>query len=433
MNTDGKQYKALVQERADLINEGRAIFERAEKDMRELTAEETTRDDEINARLEEVKPLLARHEARRERERTMSGVAIPDGARIGGVHERAEDDAKRGFADLAEFALAVRASGLPGGYVDQRLRIGAAPTNYHQENGTGEGRMVPPQFRQEILEAVVESDDSLLNAVETEPTAGNSVEFLRDETTPWGSTGVQAKWRAEASQMTASKLVTEGDTMRLHDLYAFVTATDQLLADAPRLNARLTRKSALALRYKINEAIVNGTGAGQPLGWFTHTAKVSVAKEAAQAADTVVAANIAKMYARLINPGQGNWYVNQDVLPQLFTMTLGDKPIWFPPTASIQNAPAGGFLFGRPVVTLENCATVGDQGDIQFVNPKGYYAITSEGGVQFATSIHLYFDYGLQAFRWTFRMNGQPFLSAAISPAKGASTRAHVVVLDARA
>jgi HK97 family phage major capsid protein len=114
-------------------------------------------------------------------------------------------------------------------------------------------------------------------------------------------------------------------------------------------------------------------------------------------------------------------------------MTLGNQAIWFPPNSTIQNAPTGGYLLGRPVVPLENCQTVGDQGDIQFVNPKGYYAAKKGLAPEYAESMHLFFDYGLKAFRWTFRLGGQPYLSAAISPAKGSSTRAHVVVLDARA
>ncbi len=430
-----KRYQQYLQERADLVQEAQALFALAEKEGRDLTDAEKLRDDEINARLQTLAGEIEREERRREWERQVA--AVPDANQQAAhqaaitVRERAEDDPRRGFRHMADFALAVKNASMPGGRVDDRLRIGAAPTNYHQETGAGEGYMVPPAMRAEVWEVVFELD-SLLNDVETEPTSSNSVEFAKDETTPWGATGVQAKWRSETSQMTATKLVTEGEQMRLHELYAFVTATEELLQDAPRLNTRLTRKAGQAIRYKANEAIVNGTGAGQPLGWFTSSAKVSVAKEGSQAADTVKAENVAKMFARCINPGMGIWYINQDVLPQLLTMTLGNNVVWMPPSNSFQNAP-GGFLFGRPVRFLENCATVGDQGDIQFVNPKGYYAITRSSEPEFASSIHLFFDYGLQAFRWTFRLNGQPFLSAPISPAKGSTTRSHFVVLDARA
>ncbi|NMC84296.1 MAG: phage major capsid protein [Anaerolineaceae bacterium] len=423
---ENKLYKALLQERIDLIAEGKQIFERAEKENRDLSTDEKSRDDEINVRLEVLNADIQRHEARRERERTAQALQRIE------IHERIEDDPKRGFADVADFALAVKSLYTPGGLRDERLVMGAAPTDFHQESGASEGSMVPPAFRQEIWEVSLE-EDALLPETDNEPTSSNSVEFLKDETTPWGATGVQARWRSEASQMSPSKLVTEGEQMRLHDLYAFVTATDQIMSDAPRLATRLTRKAGQAIRYKANSAIVGGTGTGQPLGYMKAGCLVSVAKESGQTANTVNANNIAKMYSRILGASGAIWHINQDVLPQLMLMTLGNQPIWTPPSSGFANAP-GGILLGRPVRFSEHCETVGSQGDIQLVNLRaGYYSITNQGGIQFASSMHLYFDYGLQAFRWTFRMNGQPFLSKPITPAKGTSTRSHFVVLDVRA
>lgn len=423
---ESKAYKALLEEKANLIEEGRKIFDNAEAASRELSAEEKARDDQINTRLAEIAADLKRHEDRRERERT--AAALP---RIE-VHDRIEDDPKRGFADVGEFALAVKGLYTPGGKRDERLFVGAAPTDFHQETGSSEGRMVPPAFRQEVWEVAMD-EDSLIPETDNEPTNSNSVDFLKDETTPWGATGVLAKWRSEATQMAPSKLTTEAEQMRLHELYAFVTATDELLSDAPRLSNRLTKKAGTAIRWKANAAIVEGSGAGQPLGYIKSPALVSVAKEGSQTADTIVAANVAKMYSRMINPSNAAWYINQDALPQLMVMTISNQPIWTPPNSGFKEAP-GGLLLGRPVRFSEHCETVGDKGDIHFTNLRdGYYTIVSASGVQFASSIHLYFDYGLQAFRWTFRMNGQPFLSAPITPAKGSNTRSHFVTLDARA
>ena len=48
------------------------------------------------------------------------------------------------------------------------------------------------------------------------------------------------------------------------------------------------RKAGEKIAFKINDAIINGTGVGQPLGIFNATALVSQAKEGSQAADTVV-------------------------------------------------------------------------------------------------------------------------------------------------
>ena len=62
------------------------------------------------------------------------------------------------------------------------------------------------------------------------------------------------------------------------------------------------------------------------------------------------------------------------------------------------------------------------------------YALATKagGGVDFAQSIHLFFDQNLTAFRWIIRAGGQPYLSAPVSPAKGANTKSHFVALAAR-
>ena len=428
-------YKALLQERADLVKEAKAIFANAEAEGRDLTAEEKQRDDAINARLEALAEDIARAERQRKWEREVA--AVPDAnmaqaARgIESVRDRVEDDPNRGFADMADFALAVHSASAPGAYVDQRL-YGAAPSGQMQSAGSsGEGYMVPPAMRDAIWELVF-AEGNMINEVDSEPTSKNSVQLNADESTPWGSTGVKAYWRGQSAQMQNSKPDLDSRQVKLHELYAFVTAEEELLEDAPRLADRLTRKSAQAIDFKINEAFFGGTGAGMPLGWNESDAVVPVPKESGQAADTIVAKNVAKMYSRMINPGQAVWFVNQDTLPEFMTMTLGDKPIWTPPSTGFTNAP-GGVLFGRPVRFSDHCETLGDKGDIQFVNLKGYYSPTKAGQPKYAESIHLYFDYNVKAFRWIFRLGGQPHLSAPVSPNKGSSNRSHFVTLAARA
>lgn len=415
---DSKIYKGLLQKRADLIKEQGEIFLAAEQ-AGTMTAEQKDRDDAIVAEIATVKADIERQERRNEILRTAPAVQISGGKPM------IEEDPKRGFSNLGDFALAVKGAYTPGGRMDERLNYGAAPTNYHQETGADEGRMVPPAFKADIFEAVTTGDDSLIGVVDSEPTGSNVVEFLRDESTPWGATGVQAAWRAEGVVLNATKLATAAEQVRLHELYAFVLSTGELNQDAPRLADRLTRKSGLAIRYKANEAIVNGSGAGQPLGWFTSAAKVTVTRDTAS---SVKAADVAGMFARVINPGQSVWYINQDVLPQLMQMSISNQPIWTTPNGFV-SAP-GGMLLGRPVQFLENCQTLGTSGDIQLVNPKGYYAVTKGAGPEYAESMHLFFDYNVNAYRWIFRLGGQPYLSAAISPAKGSKTRAHVVVLS---
>ena len=170
------------------------------------------------------------------------------------------------------------------------------------------------------------------------------------------------------------------------------------------------------------------------MGYFNAACLVSVAKESGQAADTIETLNIAKMFSRLWTVGGGRplWLANRAIVPQLMTMTIGNQPVWTGFNAGLQDAP-GGRMLGYPILWSEHAKTLGDKGDIQLIDLDGYYGIQKSGGIRFASSIHLFFDYGVQAFRWTFRMGGQPFLSAAISPANGSNTKSHFVTLDARA
>lgn len=424
-----KTLKDLHQRQHDLKSATVAVLDLADAEDRDLTADEESTVSQNEADLKTVATEIEAAEKNAERRRGLEAIrTVPA---LASVTNEPNPATTGGFASLAEFASCVRNACLPaGGGIDQRLM--AAPTNVMEGGGSaGEGFMLPVQFRDEIWQLVVGIDD-ILGMVDLEPTNARQIDGLADESTPWGSTGVQANWRAEGSQMSASKQATQGRSMTLHELYAFVNANDELLEDAPRLQNRLTVKAAQAINWKISDSLVYGTGAGQPLGWFESGALVSVAKETSQVADTINAANLLKMYSRLlIVPGDRPiWLANSDTLPALGTMTIGDLPAWIP--NGVRDAP-GGSLLGWPLRFSELGKTLGDKGDIQLVSPKGYYAARRTQAVQFASSMHLYFDYNMTAFRWTFRFGGQPHLSAPMTPPNSSNTKSHFVVLDERA
>jgi len=434
-----KNLKELRARLVQLQKDAQAIV-----DKTEMADDDQTRFDSIMAEIAQTKVAVSNREQvealgaelQESAGRRTDYMEIGDEARVSGGEDRQRQDPWAGFSGAYEFTRAVRVASNPnGGAVDPRLtaipKLLGAPTGFHRETGSDEGYMVPTALRDGVWEAVEEINEEIFNDVDTEPTGGNSVQFVKDETTPWGSTGVKAYFVGEGQQGTRSRLGTSASLMPLHKMMVLVEATDELLEDAPRLFNRLTKKSGEAINWKGSWAINEGTGAGMPLGYMNSAAVVSVAKETGQAADSVVADNVAKMYARCINPSKANWYLNQDVLPQLFTLKIGDQPIWTPPSEGFKQAP-GGFLLGRPVKISEHCQTLGDAGDIRFVNPMGYYSPRKNSGLKFAQSLHLWFDYEVEAFRWTFRMGGAPYLSAPISPNKGSTTRSHFVTLAVR-
>lgn len=348
------------------------------------------------------------------------------------------DKGKHGFNSFGQFAQAVRnAHPAMGVQVDPRL-IQNAPSTYSTEGiGADGGFAVPPDFRTEIMEKVT-GEDALLSRVDKLESAGNSVTFPKDETTPWdASGGIQAYWEGEASQLTQSKIALESEIFKLNKLTSLVPVTEELMEDAPAIDSYLRRKVPEKFDFKITDALINGTGAGRPTGILQAPALVSVAKESGQAADTIQFENIVNMWARMYGPCRSKavWMINQDIEPQLFTMafegTSSSVPVYLPAN-SLAGSPYG-TLLGRPVIASQACQTLGDKGDIMLCDWSQYLAILKTGGIRGDVSIHLYFDYDMVAYRFIMRMSGQPWWRTAITPKNSSNTLSCFVSLDARA
>ena len=102
------------------------------------------------------------------------------------------------------------------------------------------------------------------------------------------------------------------------------------------------------------------------------------------------------------------------------------------PEGGLRYDPTNGTLMGRPIIATEACQTIGTVGDIILAYLPGYFAPYKAGGVRSDMSMHLWFDQGVTAFRWTFRVGGQPWLSAAIARKNGSNTLSHFVALQTR-
>lgn len=420
----------LIALQGDLKNQANALLDKLEASGR------FGADDEDNAKFNALTEQVAAvgkeiDSAQKLAEARKAMAPTQSRAGIGFTTNEPNPDTTGGFKSLAEFAVAVRNAVTMADH-DSRLSA-STPTNVHQGGGSsGEGYLVPTQYRDDILRAIGEVDE-FLPRFNPQPTSARSIEFIRDESTPWGATGVTAHWRAEGSQMTPSRIVTNAARMEVHDLYAFAAVTDEMLSDAPRVQSMITRSAAQAIAWKAGEAVIWGDGVGKPLGFLRADALVTVAQESGQAADTIVPDNVNKMYSRrLMSGGQSPfWLANSDIFPQLQAMGFGtDTPLFLPPNG-IVGAPNGALL-GYPIVYSEHAATLGNVGDLTLVDPSGYLAYQRAGGPQYAESIHLWFDYAMRAFRWTFRFGGQPILSAPVGPARGTSTKSHFVTLAAR-
>ena len=450
----GPLVRDLQDKHAAAVTAMKAVADKAEAEDRDLTADEQAEFDKHKASAESLKARIARAQETELAEAGVvagagggggrgSAVVIPASAVIN-VTPNADADPQRGFKSIGEYCQAVASAsvaGRNGSQIDQRLMgLGglqaAAPSTYGSEGaGADGGFLVPPSYGQTIFSLSLE-DQALLPMTDNMPVEGNGMSLPKDETTPWGSNGIRAYWQSEAAAATPTKPVFGRTELKLKKLMALVPLSEELLADTTALSAYIPPNMSRSIRWKTDEAVLFGTGAGTPLGAFSSGAFITVAKEAAQATGTLKAENLAKMVSRLM-PGSYSrsvWLINNDVLPALFTLTLGNYPIYLPagaPVGGIQGSPYGSLL-GRPIVVSQHAKSFSSLGDVMLVDMSYYQTITKSAGITTATSMHLYFDADAVAFRATFRVDGQPKLAAPVSPANGSATLSPFVQLEAR-
>jgi len=365
-------------------------------------------------------------------------------------HEESPEDAvdpKGGFKLFSEFCKAVAIADMSQGRrVDKRLhdldvKAAGSPT-LEEGDPAASGYLIPTEFRNEILMRAQEKND-ILNRCMQIPMATGSIDipFVNgfNESGDIVHGGIEWKWIAEKGALTATKPELGLIGLKLKTVTGLAYVTDQLLEDSPISMENFLRVGfADGLNYQIMKVLLKGSGAGQPLGILNAPSTVSVPKEAGpQKAKTIVFENIVNMYARLYGDAGGVWMANRDCLPQLATMSLtvgtGGVPV-FMPAGGLSGSPFD-TLFGLPLLWNRQCKTLGTVGDIVLCDWSQYLVGMKAGqsGMQMSSSIHIKFDYMQTAFRFSFRMDGQPWWKSALQGPESEKTVSPFITLATRA
>lgn len=430
--------KELRQRKVELTSEARAIVNSADPQVG-FTDEQKERLTGLKASLAQVDELLVAEEAIQDFERSCETMADPNEAADRRAKAPAADASK--FKSLGEQLQAVARATIDGD-ADKRLQFAAAPTGAGESVGTDGGYLVQQDYSAELFRRAYETGQ-FASRTRRIPISANSnglkmnaiKESSRVDGSRWGA--VQAYWTGEAEAMTASRPKFRQIELDLKKLTGLFYATDEILADASALETVVREAFGEEFGFKLDDAIVRGTGVGMPLGILSHastvvsTEKTDPSTSALQAADTVIVPNITDMWSRMWARSRGNavWFINQQVEPQLMVMKIGDTPIYIP---------AGGFsaspyatLLGRPVIAVEQANELGLEGDVMLLDLSQYLLI-EKGGVESASSMHVRFLQNEMVFRFVMRVDGQPGWHTTLTPFKGSATLSPFVVLGER-
>lgn len=371
--------------------------------------------------------------------------------RMGGAIEEgeSEDDKylRRGeFKNVAHFSRAMVQAGNPqpgkirddsliGRYNNRLEKVNIAravstPDGMYENSEPDGGALVPPDFTTQIWERVY-NQESILPRTQGYTISGNTMsipantETSRVDGSRWG--GVLGYWEGEAQQLQGSRPKFRNIQLRAKKLTTMIFATNELLTDsATALEQYLGRVAPQEIEFKILDGLINGDGAGIPLGIINDPAFIQVAKDTGQATKTISYTNVLNIYNTMWAPCRTRavWVYNQEIEPQLWQMSLpvgtGGAPVFMPGGSSIYagaSASPLSTLQGRPMIPLEQCPGLGAVGDLMLIDWSQYISIT-KGSIQSAMSIHLKFDFDETVFRWIFRMDGQGAWAAPLTPFK---------------
>jgi HK97 family phage major capsid protein len=429
--------KTISQHREDIKNlmkKSADIDAKATNENRELSEAELSLKNEILDTVEETNKIVSTMEREERMSNILEGSAKRETIEKGKKEVKAES--KERFSSFGQMLSAVAHASVPNGQRDPRL---FNATGLNETTPSQGGFLVQQDFSSELMQQVFQTGILAPKCRRIQISgAANSIKINGVDETSRASTrsgGITGYWIDEAAEKTASKPKFRQIELSLKKLIGLCYATDELLADASALESVVRQGFVSEFGFKLDDAIINGTGAGQPLGILNSSALVSVAKETGQKASTIMFENVVKMYSRMFPQSLPNavWLINQNIQPQLFGMSMavgtGGVPVYMP-AGGVSGQPYG-TLFGRPVIPIEQCATLGTVGDIIFADLGGYI-LAEKGGIQSDMSIHVQFKYDESVFRFVMRVDGQPERASALTPYKGSDTLSHFVALATR-
>lgn len=446
----------LIARQAEIDTKQKAILAAAGSNA--MTAEQATEFDSLQAEYDANATEVTRLQADAERRRKAATRTLPtasqaavsgaaggqalSGSESGGTRIAVKPPEK--FASLGDQLQAIASCEMSGrednrlqwGYLEPSAAVSGAGSGVPSDGGY----LVEKDLMTDMMSKMY-ADAALLSRVRRIPVSANSNGLkinMVDETSRatgsrWG--GVQVYWGAEADSATAKKPKFRQASLELKDLIGLMYATERLLQDAAALESVFQQAFTEEMTFAAEDAIINGLGAGQPLGLLASDALVSVSKETGQAAATLQYENVNKMWSRMWARSRGNavWLINQDVEPQLHSMVLpagtGGVPVYLPP-GGLSQSPYGS-LFGRPIIPTEYQPSLGTVGDIMLVD-LSQYVVIEKGGLQADSSVHVRFINNERTFRFIYRLDGQPTWNSPLTPAKGTNTLSPFVALATR-
>lgn len=299
-------------------------------------------------------------------------------------------------------------------------------------SGTTGGYLVPPQQLNELL--MVAAEESIVRSrAYIQPMASRTLQIpmLDQATAPSSGNsaffgGVSASWTGEAGQLTETEPTFRMMNLVAHKLGGYTLASGEIMDDsAVALAKLLTTLFAKVIAWSEDYAFLRGNGVAKPLGIQNAPCAISVSRHNAGHFDLTDVANMLKR-ALPASVKKLVWVMHPFLIPELMTLQVGSATgaNWLVNVRD--DAPM--TLMGYPIIFSEKMAALGSSFDVLLAD-FSYYVIGDRRALEVSDSPHFKFINDQITWRFTYRVDGQPWLNNPITLADTTNTVSPFVYL----
>lgn len=307
--------KSLLEQRNDKVTELEKIVNAAKGETRAMTADEQGKFDALEAEITSIDATIEKEERARKIFNKKPGDQTPDEKRA----EAAFDAFLRG--DMTALRETRAASGAQDTLINENI--------------------IPSEFSNDIIRKVTELS-GIYSAVNKVNSTGVYKQIVEDNK-------IKAGWTAELAEVTKST----GDFKILeishHKLGSLVKLSYEIINQATfPIVGEVTSQMVDAFTQKIEEAVIKGTGSGQPTGLMSGGTAFDLASATAVTTDEIV-----KIYHTLKAPylAKAEWLINRNTLCAV--RLLKDKNDRYLFHEAEMTSGYYGYILGKPVLLSE--------------------------------------------------------------------------------
>lgn len=439
----------MLQDRAELITQQRALLDKAKTEKRDFSPEEETEFNDFEDRIVALDKQVVREEAVATRENQLNAAVSPyrpSATVLGGnpVQKEKKDDG--GFENFGEFVSSMR-------FGDQKNRQLALGTN----PGQGGGRAVPEAFAESLLgfrnEWTLGGAGGATQFLPTQFQPDNILQInpqaaiVRPRATviPAGDppdskitipaldqgangvyAGVEVTWIEEGAEKPETDASMKEISLEPHEVAATTVVTDKLLRNWKAADAFIRTLLSRAMLAAEDVAFLTGSGTGKPLGVLNATGALTVKRGTA---NTITYIDVVKMLASLLPESVGSavFVAHQSTLVQLMTIVDPAGRYIFIQGDATKGIPS--TLAGIPIRFTGRTKPLGTKGDLQLVDFY-YYLIKDGSGPFIDASEHVLFRSNKTVIKAFWNVDGKPWVITPLTLEDNVTKVSPYVILD---